>query len=86
MKVPYGAGPEVVGALRKHHAAKTEAQRALREAMDQWGGYRLAAGEGEREQQKRFFLTFGVDVLTAQTLRAKEAASLRERVVSKYFT
>jgi DNA repair protein RadD len=86
MKHPFNAGPEIMGALRKRHAAKTEAQRALREAMDQWGGYRLAAGEGEREQQKRFFLTFGVDVLTAQTLGAKEAASLRERVVSKYFT
>lgn len=86
MKHPFNAGPEIMGALRKRHAAKTEAQAALRAAMDQWAGYRVLAGDNERVQQRRFFHQFGVDVLTAQALPAREADALRATIESNYFT
>lgn len=86
LRVPYGATGAIEGALRKHHAARSEAQAALRRAMDQWAGYRVLAGDNERVQQRRFFHQFGVDVLTAQALPAREADALRATIESNYFT
>lgn len=83
--IPHGATPAIEGALRKHHRARNEAQAGLRAAMDQWAGYRVAAGErDERVQQRRFFLTFGVDVLSAQALPAREADELRAKIEANY--
>lgn len=79
--IPYGAAPEVVGAVRKRHAARQEAQAALRHAMAVWGGASDRVGR-ERQAQKEFYLRFGVDVLGAQALGAREAAELGERVQS----
>lgn len=85
LRIPYGATPAVEGALRKHHSARNEAQAALRAAMDQWAGYRVAAGEADpRVQQRRFFLQFGVDVLSAQALPAREANELRAKIEANF--
>ena len=77
---PYGAGPEVVGAIKKRHREKQEAQVALREAMAMWGGARTEQGEDIPTAQRRFYHTFGIDVLTAQTLNRKESEELLERI------
>lgn len=85
LRIPYGATPAIEGALRKHHSARNEAQAALRAAMDQWAGYRVAAGEADpRVQQRRFFLQFGVDVLSAQALPAREANELRAKIEANF--
>ena len=65
----------------KRLAARQEAQRTLRAAMDYWGGAQRASGLTDDEMQARFYLTFGVDVLTAQTLGIDDAARLTEAVV-----
>lgn len=80
LRIPYGAAPEVVGALRRNHRERMEAQTALRAAMAQWGGNRTAVGVSIAEAQRTFFFKFGIDVGTAQTLNAREAAALAERV------
>ena len=77
---PYSAGPEVIGALKKHHREKAEAQRALRERMALWGGKHTAAGDTIPMAQRRFYLTYGVDVATAQTLGRKDAEELMRRL------
>ena len=85
LRIPYGATPAIEGALRKHHSSRNEAQAALRAAMDQWAGYRVAAGEADpRVQQRRFFLQFGVDVLSAQALPAREANELRAKIEANF--
>lgn len=81
---PIGASLAVVGALKKHHAARTQEQVRLREVMDQQGGFWLAQGMGDREQQKAFFLTFGLDVLSAQALPAREAEALRIKIMGTW--
>jgi hypothetical protein len=48
--------------------------------MALWGGARTAAGDTISAAQRRFFLTYGVDVATAQTLNAREARELMERL------
>lgn len=81
IKLPYNAAPEVVGALKKHHRERQEAQAALREAMALWGGAWVAHGDTIPMAQRRFFHTFGVDVGTAQTLGRKDAELLRGRIL-----
>lgn len=72
----------VESAMLKHHNARQAAQAALRRAMALYGGWRTAAGDSLQMAQRRFFLTLGVDVMTAQTLSAKAASELSEKIDS----
>lgn len=65
----------------KHHAERLETRAALRDAMAIWGGQQHAAGLNDSQMQRLFFHRFGVDVLTAQTLKRAEAQSLLDRIV-----
>ena len=78
--LPYGAAPEVIGAVKKRHHEKQQAQAALREAMAQWGGRRVAEGMSLSQAQRRFWLTYGVDVASAQALGRADAVALTERL------
>lgn len=78
--VPQNATPMIAAACHKRHRARQQAQHALRERMAMWGGLRTAAGDSLAEAQRRFYLQHGVDVATAQTLNATEAAALMERI------
>lgn len=64
----------------RHHVARQEAQGSLREAMASFGGRCLAKGMGDSEMQRTFWHLFGVDVITAQTLGARDAAVLTEKI------
>lgn len=77
--IPYGQGPIVAASARKMHEARKQAQEALRAAM----ALVLPPGSGQREAIKKFYLTFGVDTLTAQTLGSAEADKLRQRIIDK---
>jgi hypothetical protein len=68
--------------IQHAHLDRQRAQASLRKIMRLWGGWREHAGDTERESHKRFFLMFGVDVLTAQTLGSPEAAALEARVAA----
>ncbi len=78
--IPYGAKPEVVGAVRRRHWERREAQGALRNVIAWWAGLETAQGRGESESYRRFYHKFGVDVANAQTLNAKDAGELASRV------
>lgn len=68
--------------LLKGHDDRQEAQARLRWAMAQWGGYRKAEGLTDRQMQRLFFHTFGVDTLTAQGLGKPEADALTARLTA----
>ena len=78
-RFPQGAAPEVAGAIKRRHHERQQAQRELREAMALWGGVAHRRGS-ERQAQREFFLRFGVDVLGAQALGAREAEALGQLV------
>jgi len=86
LTIPYGAEPAVVGACKKRHRERNEAQASLRHAMAHWGGWRTAQGESVEMQQARWFHTFGCDVLTAMGLGAREAGELRLKIVDALLT
>lgn len=64
----------------KKHDEKLQALGALRQAMAEWGGVWHARGEADREIQRRFFHTFGMDVLSAMALDRREAETLTARI------
>ena len=78
--IPYGAAPEVAGAIRKRHWERQGAQAALRNAIAWWAGLQDSIGSSESESYRRFYFKFGVDVGNAQTLGAREAGELTERI------
>lgn len=59
---------------------RIEAQAALQDAIAIWAGVRKDAGQEDSASYREFFLTFGVDVLTAQALPRAEMDALRERI------
>lgn len=67
-------------ALKNRHLDRQRAQEKLRAAMAAYGGWREAEGDSLRVAQRRFFLTYGVDVLTAQTLGSGDAETLLGRL------
>ncbi|MCH7839414.1 MAG: class I tRNA ligase family protein [Planctomycetes bacterium] len=64
----------------KRHVATQEAQTALRCSIAWWAGYQRAAGRSDSESYRRFWFKFDVDVMTAQTLKARDAIELAGRV------
>lgn len=62
------------------HMERQAAQAALRDAMALWGGARKAEGLTDRQMQRLFMLTWGVDVLTAAALETDAARALTERL------
>ena len=81
--VPYGAPPEIVGAVRKRHRERQEAQQELRAAISAWAGRHSTATDAATVSalQRRFYLEHGIDVLSAQALGRREAELLKERLV-----
>lgn len=64
----------------KYHEERQEAQAALRASVAWWAAHHRDAGRSDKEAYRRFFLTFGVDVLTAQALNVRDGLELADRV------
>jgi len=67
----------------KAHRARLERRKVLRELVGWWMGAQ-PEDRDTREKQKRFFLRFGVDVMTAYTLNAKDTDALCELISKKF--
>lgn len=79
-QIAKGARPEWLAGQWAARFKSSNWQIALRESMDVWAGHLHRAGRADYEIQRSFFLQFGVDVLGAQALEAKDAAALKERI------
>ena len=66
----------------KRRAATQAAQATLREAMEGWVRGQVAAGLTDREIHRLFYLSWGVDVLTARALGVNDAAALTTRLTA----
>lgn len=69
-----------IKAFRLKVEANIEAQRELRGEMAQWAGYVRADGHADHEIFKKWYVKYGVDWLTAQSLEATEADKLKEKI------
>jgi len=76
VKTPYNASPVVVASVAKTNRERHAAREELKATMAQW-----AAGMTDIPMAQRlFYITFGIDVLTAQALNKKESEELNERI------
>jgi superfamily II DNA or RNA helicase len=80
--IPYGASEIVANSIRKRHREMVAAQMDLRQTIALWAGWQRALGRSDSESYRRFYLQFGTDVTTAQTLKRAEAVDLAERVAA----
>jgi len=55
---------------------KIMSQTKLRETIALWAGYQRALGHSDQESYRRFFLTFKIDVLSAQSLGRADSDKL----------
>ncbi|HFW5086742.1 TPA: Hint domain-containing homing endonuclease [Salmonella enterica subsp. enterica serovar Javiana] len=78
------AGAPAVAAYSamKNIQAMNDAQRKLRSMITTWAGLQRDKGVSDDSAYKMFYQVFGVDVLSAQALRAREANELAARVAS----
>lgn len=68
------------GIIRNHHD-RYKAQQSLQRVMMVWGGWQCEHRKlNLREAHKLFFIRYGIDVMSAQTLNAAEAAGLETRI------
>ena len=79
--IPYGASAIVAAGIKARHRRNQAAQASLSDAMQRWGGMRLAAGDSDAAMQARFLFRFGVDVMSAQALSERAALELRDAIM-----
>lgn len=75
-----GLGAMKVEANVKRHREKLAAHDELDRAMGEFGYHWHRQGEGDSAIQRRFFLAFGVDVISAKALDRAGAIKLAERI------
>lgn len=66
--------------VRKAHMARATAQHFLRQLMALWAGWQKALGRDDSQSMRLFYLTYGVDMMSAQALGRPEAESLTVRI------
>ena len=76
-KIPYNATQVIENSIKKRYREHMDALALLKEVIAIWAASKTDIGKAQRE----FYLTFGIDVMTAQTLKTKDALLLIERVL-----
>jgi len=79
-RVAMVAGDRAAAAQAQNRIERIQAQQALSDAIAHWAGYQRHLGRADGETYRRFYLTTGVDVLTALTLPRSEMETLTARV------
>jgi superfamily II DNA or RNA helicase len=75
-----GAPEAAVRGAMKQHELRRDAQGALRASIAWWAGHQKSLGRSDEESYGRFYHSFGIDVLSAQTLGRPEAIALADRI------
>lgn len=82
--VPLGVPAHVEYAIRTKHMQRAAAQHRLRETLALWAGWlRDHRGRNDSQIYRSLYLTYGVDMLGAQTLGATDADALREKLQAR---
>lgn len=67
-------------AIMKRHRERKEAQQLLRQQIAQWAGFEKDNSKEDSEIYRSFYIKFGIDILTAQTLNKVKADELSELI------
>ena len=73
--------PEIgVRAGVKRHVERQEIQESLRISIGWWAAYQREHDRPDTEIYRRFYFAFGVDMMSAQALKTKDALDLAHRI------
>ena len=78
--LPQGLPREAVRHQMALHRERVSAQHDLRGHIAWWAGLQRSRGLSDREIYRLFFTQYGMDVMTAQGLKAREAGELTARL------
>lgn len=80
---PFGATYQISAGIHNRHGTKLRELELLGHAIETWcagRSFREPRPLSLREMQKAFYLVYGIDVMTAQTLDRASAAALRAKI------
>jgi superfamily II DNA or RNA helicase len=80
VRIPQNLDPIAQLGLAKKHNNRIEAQYELKQIIALWAGFLRHQGKDDSEIYKRFYFTFGIDIMTAQTLSASDADKLWDKI------
>lgn len=78
-----GAPPEAIMGARKNHLKRREAQLQLRESIAIWAALQRQKGHPDSESYRKFYHTWGIDVMSAQTLNYQASLKLNQKIREK---
>lgn len=82
--IPATATPVIAKSIQNNWAERQTEQNLLRDVIAKWAGIRkYQHGESDAQIYRRFYHGFGVDIVTAQSMNARDAAALREKIEAK---
>jgi DNA repair protein RadD len=79
-RIPQGVTEIARRGIFNRHMERQREQAQLRETIALWAGYLKARGYDDSRIYRVFYLTFGTDIATAQTLGTREACELNELI------
>jgi hypothetical protein len=80
-RVGFATGNEFAGkAAINNQIARIQMQQRLEHAIAVWAGYQRALGRDDQQSYRRFYLTTGVDVLSARALPRVEMEKLATQI------
>jgi superfamily II DNA or RNA helicase len=80
VRIPAGLAYPAKRAIENMHTGRQLAQGQLRDAIAKWAGVKKHEGLDDSSIYRLFYAQFGIDILTAQTLGAKDARELMGRI------
>lgn len=79
--VPHDQPAYVQKGIQNRHIERAVAQNDLRSTLALWAGWQKDhKGRNDSQIYRLFFLTYGIDMLSAQALGTREASELREKL------
>jgi len=78
--ISYNKNDVVANSIAKSNRERMHAQATLREAIALWAGWQRHQGRSDAEGYRRFFYRFGMDVLSAQALKLRDAQALEAKI------
>lgn len=76
----YGLEPYIAAGVMNRFAEKCATQNELRATIALWAGWHKSNGRQDSEIYRLFYLTYGTDILSAQTLARKDADELNVKL------
>lgn len=78
--LPKNIPDDVHYAIIKRHRERQEKQKELRNSISIWAAFYNQKGYEDDIIHRKFYLDFGIDILTAQSLGRKDANNLKEKI------